>query len=204
MKKIISLLVAVIIAATSFSAQAQSKQQAKQIKKEAKKYARTLEKEGWKPAEAFSIESSLINYYTLVGAENIEKVTGHSSDHVNEKVAKNAARRDAAREYAESLNQYFEGVGKELEGKIDGEGIDNLVVASKNKFAAGISKELSISFVILKTNSKGTTDCRIFCSVSEEAAERARKQAIKNALEDADLAKKYGKIIDEVLDEAYE
>lgn len=177
MKKIL-FLVAVALFAASGSVYAQSKADFK----EAKKRAKALTKQGYYSIDHHSIESHLVDFYEL--EEENQIFIGMASGYGNEKVAKNAARRDAMRECVEMANSIFKGIGDELEGKLDTETIDNLTMASTSKFEGRVADGMRVKFNIFKEEN-GQYSCHAYCYVSKETFEEAAKSAWQEAADQA-------------------
>src|SRR5574344_1201121 len=186
MKKLLSIICMVSLMMSSSLLFAQNKQQIK----EAKKQSKELTKAGWKTeGGAHSIEYYFTQYYMLEG-ENVLS-DGRASDQPSIKVANNAARRDALRKFVELQNTYFEGAGKELEGNLNQEGIDNLVTATRNYFSGNIQGEVIPYFSLYKEKADGKYECIVYCYVNKKKAAQERKEAMQNAIEEAGLAEKF-------------
>lgn len=183
MKKIL-VFVTMIMVALSGTCFAQTKSQIK----DAKKQAKLLQKEGWKSDSHRTLESLLLEF-TMLEEEN-EIYVGRAEDYDNEKVAKNAARRDALRECVEVANSHFKGIGDELEGKLKTETIDNLTMAATSKFEGKVTAGFNVKFTIYKENKNGKISCQSFCFINKKKFAEAEKTAIQEAAEEAGLEAK--------------
>ncbi len=167
--------------------------------KTAKKTAKTLAKDGWRTDGGHrTIESYLLKYYEIE-TEN-ELIIGRSSDQGNEKIAKNAARRDAIREFIELAGTEMKGVGNELEGMLDKKTIDNLTTASISKFSGKAENEISVSFVLYKTQADGNISCQSYCYINKKKYENLKQEAFKEAINEAEGVKNYNQKVQEIID----
>lgn len=196
MKTFINLVTTAICLILAINA---SYAQTKYDVKTAKKTAKTLTKEGWRTDGGHrTIESYLLKYYEIE-TEN-ELIIGRSSDQGNEKIAKNAARRDAIREFIELASTEMKGIGNELEGTLDKQAIDNLTTASISKFAGKAENEISVSFVLYKTQPNGKISCQSYCYINKKKYESLKQEAFKEAINEAEGVKNYNKKVQDIID----
>ena len=125
-----------------------------------------------------------------------------ASDYASEKVAKNAARRDAMRACVELASSEFKGVSDELEGKLDSETIDDLTMASTSKFEGKVEQGMNVKFNLFQNN-KGKYSCQAYCYIDKKqfneaiksAWEEAAEQAVKDAKASAEFSKEITNLI---------
>lgn len=195
MKKFL-LCLAVCTFAISGTCFAQSKYDIK----EAKKQAKVLTKQNWYSNDHHSIESHLVSFYEL--EDECQIFIGMASDYASEKVAKNAARRDAMRACVELASSEFKGVSDELEGKLDSETIDDLTMASTSKFEGKVEQGMNVKFNLFQNN-KGKYSCQAYCYIDKKqfneaiksAWEEAAEQAVKDAKASAEFSKEITNLI---------
>lgn len=189
------MAIAVVVSVEFVSAQS------KAIQKEAKKAAKSLKKQGWYADSNHTLEYCLARFTEL--EEENETFVGRASGFGNEKVAKNAARRDAIRESIEAATSAFRGIGDELEGKLNGQAIDNLTMASVSKYEGKIESEMKVSFVLFKRNPDNTFDAQAYVYVPQNTASEARKEAMIDALKETAIAETYINEIEKIVNEKF-
>ena len=192
---------AVVCAALTIAASEVSFAQSKAATKEAKKAAKELKKQGWYIDGNHSMEYCLAKFMEL--EEENETFIGRSSNYDNEKVAKNAARRDGVRESIELTSSQFRGIGDEMEGKLNNETLDNLVMASINKYEGKIEGKMRVSFVLFKKNPNNKYDAQVYMYLQKQVANEYKKEAMIDGLKETAIAETYINEIERIVNEKF-
>lgn len=196
LKKIISVVIASVIAFTSLCAQ--SKREIKAIEKEAKTIVRQFEKEGFKFLELGNQQELVENY--LYGARlGYTQIIGTATESRSLNLGKNAALTNAINEHVSVISAEVTGRISSNSSSIDGKEREDIIAAFERNAHSTVRGEVRTCFTLIRER-KNRYDVRVYCLVDYDAAHAAHMRAMKMALEELELAQEYGDALSDWID----
>lgn len=200
MKKVLTILLALLIVPMAFSADTE-KQLKKAREKEKKEVLKRYKKEGWKPlSSAHSVEVLLLEHYNRLNQPNCREENGVSTRSKSKAIGEQMAMNQAYINYAQSAEQTVRGlVASEMNGNdvnVDAE-LNNFYAAYKREVEREIRGSLEKSFSVFRENPDGTFEVQTYFVVNEDEASKARIRAFENAIKESEAAQRHAqKIMD--------
>lgn len=190
LKKIISVVIASVIALSPLYAQ--SKREIKAVKKEAKAMARQLEEEGFRSVDFGALEPLLENF--LFGARyGHTQIIGTANDSGSLNVGKLTA-------FTNALNEHVSMISADVIGRINSDSSsmevkerDDIIAAFERQVQTEVKSEVRTCLTVVRERKK-RYDVRVYCLVDFEAAHAAHMRAMKMALEELELTQEYGEV----------
>lgn len=203
MRKIITLLLALLLIVPITESQAQNKALAKALKKEFKAKQKELKQGGWKIyGTSRSADVALLKHFdklSTMGDDAVE-VLGVATKFKSKNTGVQMAYNNAVIIYAQKAGSKVKGrVVSDIAGNgTDSEGeFEHFYAAYEREVEKEIKGELDPSFTIIRENGDGTFEMQSYFIASESAATKARIRAYENAMKESEAAQKYaGKISD--------
>jgi len=197
MKKIFTLiatLILLMVAATdTASAQQLSKQQEKALQKDVKKRVKELKKAGWEPlASTQTLDYALLKYRTYIESDEDNRIpiTGIAIGR-NNKIGRENAIHSGITSYAGRAKAQVVGKMKSVASSDANnnsqEEIDRFGAAYESGVNARIGGLVKEHFVLVRTAKDGSKEYNVFMSIDETAARKAREEAARKAQEQASL-----------------
>ena len=206
MRRIISLVAAVLVALAPAGAQATGvptvgKKEARVARREAKAAAKQLRRDGYRTVELGSVPSRLEGYF-LKTASGCRQVVGTADECMSLNLAKLTALTNAANEYAVLEGGDVRGRIASSATSLTGQQMDNIVASFERLVEKEIRGEL-VPYVTCYRQRVGMYDVRTYCIVDVDSAMKARRRAMELALEEQALAEKYGTLVSDWIDEGF-
>lgn len=196
LKKIISVVIASIIAFTSLCAQ--SKREIKAIEKEAKAMAKQLEKDGFRSVDFGALEPLIENY--LFGARlGHTQIIGTANESRSLNLGKITAFTNAINEHVSMISADVTGRISSNSSSIDGKEREDIIAAFERKVQSEVKGEVRTCFTVIRER-KNRYDVRVYCLVEYDAAHAAHMRAMKMALEELELTQTYGEVSSDWID----
>lgn len=197
MKKVISILIATIVAVSPVFAQ--TKKDEKAAKKEAKIAAKSLKNEGYKLLELGDLQIQLESYL-LKTKSGMKQIIGTAEDCMSLNLAKTTALNNAINEYANLSGGMVKGRITSNTSSVNGQQVDDIVAAYERLVLKEIKGEVQTYITLVRENRK-SYDVRLYCLVDYDAAHAARMKAMNLALEELELTQDYGSQVSDWIDE---
>lgn len=197
MKKVISILIATLVAVSPVLAQ--TKRDEKAAKKEAKIAAKTLKNEGYKLLELGDLQIQLEDYL-LKAKSGMKQIVGTAEGCMSINLAKTTALNNAINEYATMSGGMVKGRITSNTSSVNGQQVDDIVAAYERLVLKEIKGEIQTCVTLVK-ESKKKYDIRVYCLVDFDAAHAARMKAMRLALEELELTQQYGSQVSNWIDE---
>lgn len=199
MKKIISLMVALLLLAPSY-ADAKNKTLEKARNKEFKTKLKEYKKGKWEILGSRTLEYSLAAHYDKLNTlgDDGHEVEGIATKVKSKNTGKQMAINNAAIIYAQEAGSSLQG---RVVSDINANGVDtdsefeNFYAAYERLVEREIRNELEPSYTIIRTNPDGTYEIRSYFIVEESAAAKARQRALEAAMKDSEIAQKHAEKI---------
>lgn len=197
MKKIITIIAALILfmvgSADNANAQQLSKQQEKALQKDVKKRVKELKKAGWEPlASTQTLDYALLKYRTYIESDEDNRIpiTGIALGR-NNKIGRENAIHSGITSYAGRAKAQVVGKMKSVTSSDANnnsqEEIDRFGAAYESGVNARIGGLVKEHFVLVRTAKDGSKEYNVFMSIDETAARKAREEAARKAQEQASL-----------------
>lgn len=208
-KTLFMVLLAMVLAVPTVSAQSSNKLLQKALKKEYKQKQKEFKKEGWKLyGSTRSIDVALLTHYDKLSAlgENGYEVMGEASRFKSKNVGKQQSVNNACNQYARQAGSKVKGrIVSDLAGGDDvAAEFDHFYAAYETLVEKEIKGEMQESFSVIRDNGDGTYAMQTYFIINEDAATKARIRAMENALKESEAAQKYAKKVSEFVREGFQ
>lgn len=197
MKKIITLLLALCISASTFAAVELTKKQQKQVDKETKALLKNYTKNNWTIfASTSSLEKALSKHLTKLATldENGYEVVGTADNFKSKNLGHQTAIHNACVIYAGQAGSDVRGrtvtdiIGN---ASVTAEEADNFYAVYERNIEREIRSEMKESFSIIRETSPGVYEMQSFFIIDREAASKARAHAAQLAMEEVGIPKEH-------------
>lgn len=209
MKKLLSILIMAIIAATTTSAEPVDARRQKQLQRECNSKIKHLQNSGWQLLNSSaSLESAVQAHYDKLaqaGNDALE-VYGTASKAKDKASGVNAATNNAAKTYAQQQSSDLKNrVVSELsaESGDPSTSMDKFFVAYENAVEKEIKGSLTPSYQLFLANPDGTFEIEVDFIVSEKNASAARTRAFEATISESEAAKRYADQISQFVKSGY-
>ncbi len=197
MKKVISILFAVLMIIPVISAEPVDAKRQKQLQKECKAKTTQLQKAGWEVlGSSYTLEGALQNHFNKLAelGEDAVEVYGTSTKVKSKNAGVQMAINNACITYAQQQ-------GSDLKGRIVSElsadssdpsmEMDKFFNAYERTVEKEIKGEMRPSYQLVRTNPDGTYEIEVYFIVSEKAASAARIRAYEASIAESEAAQRH-------------